>query len=234
LNHYKIYNLLIERAALRGTRKEALEGYYEYHHVIPRCLGGSDQQKNLVLLTAKEHFLAHALLCFMHPQEHKLLYAFNIMRNATGGSGERYRTGQEYATLKAMFSLVIGERSAVMNAGEGNPFFGKKHSEDALKKMRGKKKRSLTEAEKKHLSDKFKGQVSPMLGRCHSEESKARQSEARKGSKRSEETKRRMSEAQKKRWSEAPASAKANISRPHSEETKEKMRLAWAKRRQPQ
>lgn len=35
--------------------------YSEIHHIIPRCLGGSNDKSNLVVLTAREHFLAHYL-----------------------------------------------------------------------------------------------------------------------------------------------------------------------------
>jgi hypothetical protein len=35
--------------------------YSETHHILPKCLGGKDKN-NLVKLTAKEHYIAHALL----------------------------------------------------------------------------------------------------------------------------------------------------------------------------
>ena len=36
--------------------------YVEKHHIIPRCIGGSDHKENLVSLTAREHFVCHLLL----------------------------------------------------------------------------------------------------------------------------------------------------------------------------
>lgn len=36
--------------------------YYELHHIIPRCCGGTDAKSNLVLLTLSEHLQAHYLL----------------------------------------------------------------------------------------------------------------------------------------------------------------------------
>lgn len=36
--------------------------YFEVHHVVPRCLGGTDAKENLVKLTAREHFVCHRLL----------------------------------------------------------------------------------------------------------------------------------------------------------------------------
>ena len=41
--------------------------YYEKHHIKPRSLGGNDSEDNLVLLTAREHYLAHYLLWKFNP-----------------------------------------------------------------------------------------------------------------------------------------------------------------------
>lgn len=43
------------------------DGYYEKHHIVPKCLGGTDDIENLVLLPARAHFIAHALLHKAHP-----------------------------------------------------------------------------------------------------------------------------------------------------------------------
>ena len=40
-------------------------GYTERHHIIPKSLGGLDDQSNLVRLTAREHFICHQLLTKM-------------------------------------------------------------------------------------------------------------------------------------------------------------------------
>jgi hypothetical protein len=76
MDYQKIYNQLIERAQSR-----TLEGYKEKHHIIPKCLGGSNDKENLVELTAREHFLCHMLLCEIYPKENKLKYALWCMVN---------------------------------------------------------------------------------------------------------------------------------------------------------
>jgi hypothetical protein len=38
------------------------DGYYETHHILPKSLGGTEDDENLVRLTAREHFIAHLLL----------------------------------------------------------------------------------------------------------------------------------------------------------------------------
>lgn len=65
--------------------KELKSGiYYEGHHIIPLCLGGEGKNKeykhpNLVLLTKKEHLLAHRLLIKIYPKNRYILYAYNLM-----------------------------------------------------------------------------------------------------------------------------------------------------------
>lgn len=75
MDHLRHYNSLIKQAQ---NRKVLLE-YYETHHIIPKCLGGDDRSTNLVKLTAREHFVAHLLLCEMHPNNAKLAYALWAM-----------------------------------------------------------------------------------------------------------------------------------------------------------
>ena len=63
MNYYKIYTQLINK------RKENLfKGYSEKHHIVPRSLGGTDDKCNIVLLTAREHFIAHLLLSKIYPE----------------------------------------------------------------------------------------------------------------------------------------------------------------------
>ena len=76
MDYQRIYNQLVKRAQNR-----ILEGYKEKHHIIPKCLGGSNDKENLVELTAREHFLCHILLCEIYPKENKLKYALWCMIN---------------------------------------------------------------------------------------------------------------------------------------------------------
>jgi hypothetical protein len=73
MNYNKIYNQIVERAQNR-----ILEGYRENHHIIPKCLGGTEEN-NIVRLTAREHFLCHLLLCEIYPNNEKLKYALFLM-----------------------------------------------------------------------------------------------------------------------------------------------------------
>ena len=74
MDYQKIYNQIIERA-----KNRILECYKEKHHIVPKCLGGDNNENNLVELTAREHFLCHMLLCEIYPNENKLKHVLFLM-----------------------------------------------------------------------------------------------------------------------------------------------------------
>lgn len=101
MDYRKHYDTLITRAKSR-----IIEGYVEKHHIIPECLGGTDDISNLVALTPEEHYVAHQLLCKMHPDNPKLLYAAKMM--CVGGKNHS-RNNKCYGWLKRK-RLPIGSR----------------------------------------------------------------------------------------------------------------------------
>ena len=74
MNYTNLYDKLIEKAKIRETSNK-LVGYKEIHHIIPQCLGGTDDKDNLVELTAREHYIAHLLLVKMYPHNLGLSFA---------------------------------------------------------------------------------------------------------------------------------------------------------------
>lgn len=54
---------------------------YEKHHIVPRAVGGSDDPENVVLLTPREHYMAHLLLVrFTSGQDRaRMAYALHMM-----------------------------------------------------------------------------------------------------------------------------------------------------------
>lgn len=79
MNYEKIYNALVEKAKVRGLDKSQHEGYFEIHHIIPKCLGGSDDKTNLVMFTGREHFIAHMLLWKLNYSNKEIAYAARFM-----------------------------------------------------------------------------------------------------------------------------------------------------------
>jgi len=74
VNYKKIHDSIIERA-----QKRLLDGYYEKHHIIPRCMGGLNDPDNLVNLTPEEHYIVHQLLVKMYPNNYTLIKAAAMM-----------------------------------------------------------------------------------------------------------------------------------------------------------
>jgi len=61
-NKYKNWYFKIIENAVSKNRKRGIVEYYEQHHITPRSIGGNNSKENLVLLTAREHYVCHWLL----------------------------------------------------------------------------------------------------------------------------------------------------------------------------
>jgi ribosomal protein L37AE/L43A len=74
------------RIVSRAQTREKPNTYTEKHHIIPKSLGGSNSKDNLVVLTAREHFIVHKLLVKMTEGKIKkkmvyALYRFTCRNN---------------------------------------------------------------------------------------------------------------------------------------------------------
>lgn len=101
----KVYFSIIERA-----KQDRHFSYMESHHIIPKCLGGSDDASNIVRLTAREHFVCHMLLTKMH-DDYRLKYALVAMSLVNPNQDKRHRlTSWQYEYVKKCNSLAASER----------------------------------------------------------------------------------------------------------------------------
>lgn len=152
MNYQSIHDSIIDRAKNRvlpaGT-------YTERHHIKPRCMGGSDDNSNLVDLTAKEHFIVHKLLVEIYPHSNELVNAIWCMSNLNNSMGRNYHVGAiEYERLKIKWSAILSDKMI----GENNPMFGRnpyqvwveKYGEEEANKLQSEynEKRSKTMKEK--------------------------------------------------------------------------------------
>jgi len=112
MNYERIYNQLIERA-----KNRSVEGYIERHHIIPKCMGGTDDLTNLVDLTPEEHFVAHQLLVKMFPENPTLIYAAQMM---CVSSKNQRRNNRSYGWLKRKYSGVCKQRIGEKNGATGS------------------------------------------------------------------------------------------------------------------
>lgn len=72
INKYKVIYQQIIRKARERKKSNPLNPEHiciERHHVKPRCLGGGNSKRNVVELTAREHFICHWLLYKVYNNE---------------------------------------------------------------------------------------------------------------------------------------------------------------------
>lgn len=168
------YKQFIDNILQTRGRFNCGEKYHERHHILPKCIGGTDDEENLIDLFAREHYIAHKLLALENPHNEKLNCAFWCMSHLSDKNQERYVvTPEEYEQARIIFSSLrknskVSEETrrkmSKAHSGENNSFFGKKHSDEARKKIK--------EARAKQIMVK---------GKKRSKESKERMSKAQKG-----------------------------------------------------
>jgi hypothetical protein len=70
MDYKKLYDKIIENSKNKNRSKKY--GIFERHHIIPKCLGGTNEKSNLVLVTPREHFILHMLLWKTDKNNYKL------------------------------------------------------------------------------------------------------------------------------------------------------------------
>lgn len=203
MNYSKIYNLLIERAKDRN-----LDSYKEMHHIIPRCIGGSDDSSNLVELTAREHFIAHLLLCKIYPEHKGISLALWMMVNVKDKNQKRY------VPSSRLYEIIRSEYSDSIK-GENNPRFGVKISSETKEKMSIKAKERI-------------GNKNAFYGKSHSNETKEKIKKSVTGLKHTEETKQKMSENRKGKKSGRKGKTNSDE---HNKKASESLKKAWELRK---
>ena len=180
MNYQLHYDRLVSRA-----RTRVLDGYVEKHHVLPRCIGGSDEKENLVQLTPEEHYVAHQLLHKMYPSVKGLTFALISMTGNAHGN----RSNKAYGWIRKKVSIA---QVGVSKARWADPEYRAKHkiAMDVVRQRPG-------------YGDIFS---KIHKGRVKSAQERANIAEAgrnRAPRKFSEEAKARMAEAGRKRWAAA-------------------------------
>lgn len=198
--------------------------YYEAHHILPKCMGGEGTcgqwrtHSNIVLLTAREHFIAHKLLYFIYPSNKKLIRAFWAMVSYKKNGREYRVSSREYAELQEQASKLISGKNNPIHKMEKNPFtdpeFIKKNAER-------NKNRVVTDETKKKISDSHKGKKLSeehrkkigvkQKGKHRNPESVRKSAESNRGKKRSPEFVQKMRED------------RLGVPAPHTSETNKRM-----------
>lgn len=113
MNYKRIYDQLISTRQKLHREKNQGE-YFESHHIVPKCMGGTDDKENLILLTAREHFVAHWLLALAYKGNFLLLAAWNAFcrdstANGTYSNGQRM-VSRNYEICRKMWISELHKR----------------------------------------------------------------------------------------------------------------------------
>ena len=195
MNYLKTYCNLIRKAEQRGyTKKKAKEHglYVEGHHTFPKSIYGKNTR--IVYLTAREHYIAHALLeriCIQrYGKEHwktkKMMYAFWSLNRKN--SRNNYLNSYLYEQSKLNFSELMKKESIFLT--ENNPSKTPERREK-MKNQMTKFLLSLSEEEyKETYSDRiektkimFSGEGNPFYNKTHTQEVKDFLGELSRGTK---------------------------------------------------
>ena len=249
----KYYSLIIENALKRPQDRKLLKeifGYVESHHILPESfgLGGEKDRENLVLLTAKEHFVVHlcATKMFESVFKNKMVFAFRQLRSSNKYQGNRYTSSRLYALIKPDFKSFVrlykdrmvkylyeSQIEQIANLEENG--WSKKMTPEYKEYCVGKVPKGLVRSEetRRKLSLALKGKPRPHTrGRKMSQETKDKVAESRRRKKEErpeeyEASLKRMSEAQKKCYKEGrtvpSGENNPNFGKKHTEESKRRM-----------
>lgn len=110
-------------------------GYTEKHHILPKSMGGSNEEENLVKLTAREHYIAHLLLHKIHKRR-ETAYALWMMslRSSTLDDRPHIKNSRIYEWVRkdvAKYTALHGKKCV----GAKNSMYGRKwiHNPETMK-----------------------------------------------------------------------------------------------------
>ena len=156
MDYKKIYDSIISRA-----KNRQLEGYGETHHIVPKCLGGSNKKENLVKLTAKEHWTVHLLLIEIYPNHPKLKLAVRMMMvKSANQKRDSITSGRQFERLRLEAAKI---HSSLMLGVRRSPFT-QEHRDNISKAKKGKpgtnKGKKFSEEHKQNIGIASKGRIS--------------------------------------------------------------------------
>lgn len=111
----RLYYAIIVNASNRNNNNQ----YVERHHIIPKCLGGSNDKTNIVPLTGREHFICHKLLTKMTvgPDRKKMLHAAWCFIRSSRTQQRKKITSKQYEIIRQELSQTLSQSRKGINLG---------------------------------------------------------------------------------------------------------------------
>lgn len=193
MNYIKVYDDLVAKCIVRGLDKKVLNGYFEKHHIIPKCLGGKNTNDNYVLFTAREHVIAHKLLWKAYPDNYSLMWAYTRTVNAH----KDLLTWSDVEKAKIAKAKFMSERIITQETKDkiSATLTGHKRTEESIEKGRKKQIGQKRSAEtSKKLSEKRQQIIAD--GWTLSDDARKKIGDAARGRKRSPEAIEKSRQAQ--------------------------------------
>lgn len=128
-NKYTTWYFAIVTKAQSLTR-DSSGIYLEKHHVIPKSFNGSDHSSNLVLLTAREHFICHWLLTKMVNKSREKFAMLKAFTGMLGWKSRRKLTSRQFNIIREAAMRV--SPSAESNAKRSKSLKGRVSSRKGL------------------------------------------------------------------------------------------------------
>lgn len=159
----KWYNSIINNCKQKTYKDDE---YREVHHIVPICLGGTDDISNLVEVSAKEHIILHKLLREIYPSCPGLILALKAMTLSNSRSKRTDAIERSFSTKEL---ARLREDSAKAQIGK------EKSLETRRKLSKSLRGRKFTELWKQNLSNSAKKRVARLgnnfKGKHHSNSS---------------------------------------------------------------
>jgi hypothetical protein len=156
--------------------------YHECHHIKPKCMGGNDDEDNLIDLFAREHFVAHQLLAKENPDNSLLLHAWWMMCQTKQSTQDRYvPMPEEYEDARIALSKTLSKSFA----GSGNPMFGRRGEQSpffGIPRSEETRRKIANALRGRSYDGEYRGS-GRHSGYTHSKETKRKISESHSGSK---------------------------------------------------
>jgi hypothetical protein len=171
----KDYNNFIEECRIKYYDDSSIK---HKHHIIPKHMGGTDDKENIILLSIEDHYIAHILLANSFP-------AKDPRRRSNLSSAILIKRGLDNPEKMIEYCESL--------KGKNNPNYGKKWSDEKKKEFSKRQKITMSDENIRKKMRKPKAQTdkmgkydkngvkNPFYGKTHSNETKKKLSEARKG-----------------------------------------------------